>query len=321
MNCAMNRLLRRLTLKTPVTGRFSCFALAFALLAGAPAALQAADLVSPSVWLAQASGEKKGGMRFKDGKRSVGVEKAKETGEETESDEGDEKAASGSRSLQATIKQYAPWIVVGLVAAIGGVLVWVFLGGKTRGEEAFAALDDTPASNKENSYSSTRISAREVDHRLQVESSEVETNKEYALVVDEDALGGESAEAADEPSEVDALLGASRFDDAYDVYLEAIETSQATFSPHVEARLSEHFLSKRRFDKAARVLEHHVESQPAGDVDSEAYFNLGYVHFFGRKLQKSRRFLKLYVERETDPQKVERAKKILAQLEPSGPMS
>ena len=51
------------------------------------------------------------------------------------------------------------------------------------------------------------------------------------------------------------------------------------------------------------------------DIKPEVYFNLGYVHVLQKTYNKSRRFLKLYVELEKNPQYVKRAQTILETLD------
>ena len=58
-----------------------------------------------------------------------------------------------------------------------------------------------------------------------------------------------------------------------------------------------------------------MATHPADQITPESYFNLGYIHFKGKLLNKSRRYLRLFVERHSDPVQVDRAKKILARLE------
>lgn len=149
----------------------------------------------------------------------------------------------------------------------------------------------------------------------------METDREYALVVDEEALRAgevdESTGRAYAPDhEIRASIREHDFEMAWELYRNAIEADgELEFRPDIELVLSEHFLRERHFDRAAQVLEHHVATHSRKDVDPEVYFNLGYVHVLGRTYNKSRRFLRLFVESGANPQHVERAQNILAQLE------
>ena len=222
--------------------------------------------------------------------------------------------------------------VIALVCATVGVILWVLMGSSSSGkiEKAFGEIGPSASpsgsSSSESRFSTTKIQAREVNDRLEVDATEVETDREYALVVDEEALKKPAADNVDEhtrqmyadSSEIDKLLEARKFDDAYEAYVGRIQnTGIVEFHSEVEKSLSDHFLSTREFDKAARILEHHVATHAADDIATETYFNLGYVHFFNKKMNKSRRFLKLYVEREENPGRIDRARKILSVLEQS----
>ena len=97
------------------------------------------------------------------------------------------------------IRNYATWILVVLGGALLGVLAWAWFGsrGKRAVESPFAELGlavetrakpaAAPASGR---YSSTKIQAGDVSDRIagSVKTTEVETDREYALVVDEEAL-------------------------------------------------------------------------------------------------------------------------------------
>ena len=256
-----------------------------------------------------------------------GADDGKAEGDETKAGS---KSSGGVQGVIALVRQYAVWIVIGLVAVICGVVLWLFLSrsGST-GEDAFAELDeddDVPMRSgstrggSSSGYSSTRISAREVNDRLAgVDESEIETDKEYALVVDGDALVGDAPE---DTTDLHGLVEGGKFDEAYSLYLSRVKADASRrFDGEMETRLSEHFVAEKRYDDAARVLEHHISSRSADAVASDAYFNLGYVHFFGERLAKSREYFEMYVEHADDAARVDRAKKILGVLQKSGPAS
>lgn len=234
------------------------------------------------------------------------------------------------------VRNHAVWIVIAIGLALAGVVwaLWRESRGAPRGESPFEALGlgekPTTRSEKRERFSSTKIQAAEVNDRLAgaVKTTEVETDREYALVVDEEALkmpplpeaidehtGSEYAES----NEIEKLLGERKYLEAYQEYLRRIQTDASLeFHSPLEKNLSEYFLRSRQLDEAARILEHHVATHAAEDISADTYFNLGYIHFLNQTPNKSRRFLKLFVESEENPGYVERAKKILDQLEHSG---
>ena len=86
----------------------------------------------------------------------------------------------------------------------------------------------------------------------------------------------------------------------------------------VEYALGEGLMRANELDKAVRVLERYVRARRGKGIKSLAFFNLGYIHFMKRSLQKSRRFFQLFVAAEKNPEYVERAKRILAKIDNSG---
>ena len=307
------------------------FAVVVSPLVTGRATLPAAETVSnSSLFLAQRQ-PKKSPRNLLRG-RTPGAESTS-SAKSAEESEGEAPSKTGAgessgffRSLIRGIREQAIWIVIGLVCAIAGVLAWVLMGrasaGTTEEELMFADPAAAPAGGESRSrYSSTRIQAREVNDRLALDSTEVETDREYALVVDEDALkkpdvDERTGQVYADSSEITGLLGNRRFDEAYDTYTEQLGSAEVVeFHTEVEKSLSDHFLDSREFDKAARILEHQVATHAAADIDPDTYFNLGYIHFFNQKVKKSRRFLKLYVERESQPARVDRARRILEALD------
>ncbi len=251
-------------------------------------------------------------------------DKSEESGEASST-----KSKSFIASLRGWIKDYAMWIVVVLVGAAAGLILWLFLG-RSAGSGELVGLGEEKEEKGRRRYSTTKIRAGEVAERLEMEETEVDADREYALVVDEDALkkpplpeeiDANTGQVYADASTIEELLDRESFDDAYEEYERRIEEDgEAEFQSGVEESLGEQLLRRKSYEKAARVLEHHVATHAAEDVAPEVYFNLGYVHFFRNQHNKSKRFLKLYVERETDGQRATRAKKILTVLDTvSGP--
>lgn len=305
------------------------------------AALPAAEAApNSSLFLAQAQPKKSARqlrLRGRDANSSGSSARAKpasraDSGDDAEDEDAataeSEKSPGFFRSLISGIREQAVWIVIALVCAIGGVLAWVLMGGRASSSAFDEELEDTgPAATPAGSggqrsrYSTTKIQARDVNDRLALDSTEVETDREYALVVDEEALkkpevDERTGQVYTDASEITKFLDERRFDEAYDTYTERLRGAEVVeFHSEVERTLSEHFLDSREFDKAARILEHHVATHAAADISPDTYFNLGYIHFFSQRAKKARRFLKLYVERENDPTRVERARRILDSLD------
>lgn len=264
-----------------------------------------------------------------DSTTAAGTTKAGSTESDAAAKPEAEKSSRGF-SLVRWIREHAVWIVVALVCAIAGVVVWVFLGGRGSGgvfDEELEVDSSTVSAGSSGGgrsrYSTTRIHARDVNDRLGVDSSEVETDREYALVVDEEALkkpevDERTGQVYADASDIEALIEERKFDDAFDTYTHRIRASEIVeFRSEVEKALSEHFLNSRQFDKAARILEHHITTHASADIAPDTYFNLGYIHFFSQRVKKSERYLKMYVERENDSARADRARRILDALEES----
>jgi hypothetical protein len=257
-----------------------------------------------------------------------GAEAPKATGEKAEpAKEPRRKGVVGA--IVGFIREYATWIIILLGAAILGVVAWAVLGGRARGaaeppEELDTRKEARPG--KKTRFSSTKIQAAQVAARVGrgVETTEVETDREYALVVDEEALkmpplpeeiDGHTGKQYAEASEIKKCLEENRYDDAFDEYVRRVEEDGTLeFQAQIEESLSEHFIRSRELEKAARILEHHVATHASKDISSQTYFNLGYIHFVNKTPNKSRRFLKLFVEKEKNPAYRARAEKILAQM-------
>ena len=121
--------------------------------------------------------------------------------------------------------------------------------------------------------------------------------------------------APGDASVIEALLAESNHQAAYKEYDRHVKADRAvTFKGEIEKRLSDQLLRGRELKKAAYVLEHYVATHGKKNVVPETFFNLGYIYFINQSLAKSRRFLKLFVETEKNPELVERATKILDKI-------
>jgi hypothetical protein len=250
-------------------------------------------------------------------------------------EEPDDGLTFGQRAV-GFIRSYAAWILVGLGALFVAILAWTIVGAKRKGsaqESPFAelGLGEAPPSRGGGAqagrrFSSTKIQVAEVNTGLSrsVTTTEVETDREYALVVDKAALkmpplpeGEEkpTSGSAGDSSRIRKLLDEKRFQAAYEDYVRQIESdNNLRFQGELESKLGEHFLQAREFEKASRVLEHHVATHPQTEIIPKTYFDLGYVHFMKRTFGKSRRFFKLFMDVEKNPTYVERAKRIVEKM-------
>jgi len=258
---------------------------------------------------------------------------------------GSEELPSGSfvNRMVRFIKAYAIWIIVGLGCLLVALIVWTLLGNRGRkapredgleelglGRGADSKAAKAPAPGNKTRYSSTKIQKADVKAGLTgtVTTTQVETDREYALVVDEEALkmppvpeeaGEQPSRPQGDPKKIKELLQAKKHGAAYEDYEKQVKSNPATTFPgDIELALGETLMGAREFDKAARVLEHHVVTHRKEDVRAEAYFNLGYVHFMNRAFNKARRFFKLFLQVETNPEYVARAKKILEKMASPG---
>ncbi len=232
------------------------------------------------------------------------------------------------------IRAYAIWILVTLGGLLAIVVAWAYLsqrGPGSPGKRIFEELDlgEKPARTAppttQPRYSSTKIQASDVNNRLSksVKTSEVETDREYALVVDEEALkmpplpegSGTSSGRFVDSAPIEQRLEAQDLRGAYEAFANQIQAHQSTaFQGEVERALGDRLLKARELDKAAKVLEHHVATRAHSEIKADVYFNLGYIHFLNRSLDESKRYFKLFVEKGENPVHVARAKKLLAVL-------
>ena len=233
--------------------------------------------------------------------------------------------AAQAPGMAGWIRQNWKW-VIGLplgAAALG--LSWFFLAGKRRKEDGVGALLKPMAAGSESGdkgterFSSTRIRAADVDSRLSgsLDGEEVETDQDYALVVEEGALSATDPQDGGSPEEViDAYLQGEDFVAAYETYARLLEEASSTrLDSGLEERLGEGLVANGQVEKAVTVLEHHIATHPADEIEATAYFNLGYSHFHSRHLEKSRKFFGLFIEAEADETRRGRARAILAAME------
>lgn len=287
--------------------------------AGAPSGLSRARGSSPA---------SPGRTGSEDGEAAPSTNKTDET----------EASASGGSLVQRLRR----WVSANRVLVFGvlgalcvGGFVWLAIAGRRRGkggETFLEALDDelsegSATATTPSAYSSTRIRAQDVNARLgggTVEGERIETGREYALVVDEEAIrrpppGEVDAHTGKEYAEDSAireLLDRKQFEDAWDEYRSRVDLDGSVeFHSDLERALSEHFLQQRDLGKAAAVLEHHVATHASATVEPEVYFNLGYIHFLTKTFNKSRRFLRLYVKSDVEAEYKDRARAILQRLE------
>lgn len=257
----------------------------------------------------------------------------------TKPEDGASPAVSGKPAADASSRKSAGtagwirdnlWLVLGipLGAAVLG-FSWFFLVGRRRqgaGEELFpgsgkksAASDDADLDRASGGFSSTRIRAEDVKTRLSgsVVGEEVETDQDYALVVEEDALSATAELEEGSVEEVLAtLLEGEDFEAAYEIYSQHVEEDRSVrFEVGMEKELGEKLIDGGQAESAARVLEHHVETHPADQIEAETYFNLGYLHYRASHLDKSRKYFRLFVELEPDEARRGRASSILAAIE------
>ena len=227
--------------------------------------------------------------------------------------------------LAGWIRQNWKWVVGMPLGAAALGLSWFLLAGKRRKEDGVGALlkPTTAGSGKADEgterFSSTRIRAADVDSRLSgsLDGEEVETDQDYALVVEEGALSATDPQDGGSPEEViDAYLQGEDFAAAYETYARLLEEESSTrLDSGLEQRLGESLVVNGQVEKAVTVLEHHIATHPADEIDAAAYFNLGYSHFHSRHLEKSRKFFRLFIDAEEDETRRDRARGILAAME------
>jgi hypothetical protein len=214
---------------------------------------------------------------------------------------------------------HALWIVVAFAGGLGAIIFFMLRGGRSE-DSAESVVDrhlltPSPLAESEGPRRSlTPPAAAPAGPAIE---------REYALVVNQEDLKKPPLPQEAAPARrladcgpIQELLAHENYDDAYRQYLERIEADgQASFLPELERRLGDHFLKSGDLEKAARVLEHHVATHAGDQIDAETYFNLGYIHFKGKTLNKSRRYFRLFVERQSDPALAARGLKLLSKLE------
>lgn len=156
-------------------------------------------------------------------------------------------------------------------------------------------------------------------------------DKSYALVVEEEELEKpptpeEKRKSAElrriekvrhHQEDIERMIDRQSYDAAYEKYEEHIigESSTSPLEPGAERVLGKHFLGKGELEKAATILEHYVDTQSESDVDPEVLFDLGYIHFKGNTLGKSREYFERFAAKETHPERSQRARELAKRLE------
>lgn len=233
--------------------------------------------------------------------------------------------AEPSPGLAGWIRQNWKWVIgAPLVAAVLG-LSWFLLAGRRNKEDSVGAIltpIDAEADQRDDSsggYSSTRIRAVDVDSRLSgsMDGEEVETDQDYALVVEEEALSATDPQAAGSPEEViDAFLQGGDTTGAYETYSRLIdEPGSDRLDAELEQRLGESLVAAGQVERAATVLEHLIATQPTSNIEPSSYFNLGYAHFHAQNIEKSRQRFAQFIDTEQDEKRCDRARAILEALE------
>ncbi len=222
------------------------------------------------------------------------------------------------------IIQYSIWIVAATGSILAGVLVYFFF--TSRGQKAVEAEPETiapprPAQGDEDEGPRRVLVDRETGKPKDMPQRD---ESEYALVVDKADLeldtppGAEAhgeKHAASEES-IRACIEKDNFDEAYEQYVHWLrDHAGMIFKPELERRMGKFFIKKGDFDKAAYVLERHISMQPAAAIEPEIYFDLGYIHFKRKTLNKCQRYFKLFAENESDPARRQRARNVLSRLE------
>lgn len=222
------------------------------------------------------------------------------------------------------------WLVVAVPvgAAVLG-FSWFFLAGRRQqgqGGDLFpqpgysrGSKDDRASGKGTGGFSSTRIRAEDVKTRLSgsVGGEEVETDQDYALVVEEEALSASAPSPEGSAQEViESLLDSQDYEAAYEHYAQRIDEERSIrLDSGLEKKLGEKLIEAGQDEKAARVLEHHIATHPADDIEADAYFNLGYLHYRAGHIYKSKKYFGLFIEAEPDERRRGRASAILSALE------
>ncbi len=219
----------------------------------------------------------------------------------------------------------AVWIIVAMVGAVALVFYFALRGEKRRSESsASEAQPLAPARPAAAEDGPRRVLVTPGSPKAPAPREGSGGEHEYALVVNEEDLKKPplpEETARNHPRVTDGplrdLLEKKKFEDAYRQYQKHLEENRGTeFATELESRLSDHFLRAGDLDKAGRILEHHVATHPGGQIAAETYFNLAYIHFKGKTLNKSRRYFRLFADTpQVDPGQVERARKLLSRLE------
>ncbi len=242
---------------------------------------------------------------------------------------GDASGASASREkgllgrIVQFVMQYKWWILGAVGTGFLGSLLFLIWSGQRQAaeeyEEETVDLIPLPRDRDDEDEGPRRVLIDPETGKPKDLPSRDES--EYALVVDEEELhlphdGTSSGEYEKVVLKVHELVQQKRFDEAWEKYVERIEGHRAAgFHPALERRLAKYFLKQKEYGKAATILEHHVATQPATEIEPEIYFDLGYAYFKERALDRSRHFFGLFAEKERNPAYSDRARRLVESLE------
>lgn len=217
-------------------------------------------------------------------------------------------------------------IAAGGLLALLAALVVLRIRRRRRGEEEDEDIDLAPPGHYDDEEEGPRRvlidpetgKPRDLPNRRE---------KEYALVVDEEELQGHHGSLSDsspgaegeDPAEesIEQLIRERHFDRAYVRYQQSLRHVHGAepVSPEIERVLGAYFLRIGDLEKATRVLEHYVETQPEDAIDARIYFDLAYLHFKRETFGKSRDYFRIFAAKERNPALTERARRVLTSLE------
>lgn len=267
----------------------------------------------------------------------------KESAESSEGTSGADKKDSSARSEKKTsiihrtvqfIIKNGTMIVIALGICLAGSLGLLFLNARKQRNIEFEedTMDHIPIQSRGRSrdFVDDDDDDDEGPRRVLVDPSTGKPRQalkrddsEYALVVDEEELhlphhddGSSSGEFERIVLKVQESIEKNEFEEAYNYYQERIQTNKlAAFHAGLERRLGKYYLKMKNFKKAAQILQHHVSTQPATEVEPEIYFDLGYIYFKEKTLEKSRHFFQMFADRNRDQSQNSRALKLIQSLE------
>ena len=212
--------------------------------------------------------------------------------------------------------EHQNWVIGALSVGLLGSLAYLFLGSRRRRrEDDDESIDLVPLGHlnvEEEDDGPRRVLIDPKTGKPQKVSNK--DDSEYALVVDEDELQIQQGHIE---RLIDKLVDDRDYEKAYERYREYQLDESAHLKPQArsERLLAHHFLEAGEFDKAKNVLEHHVLTRPDPEIDPKVFFDLAYISFKRKTLNKSRQYFQTYATREPDSRLTERARRVLKQLE------